>query len=169
MAINNNNSQPTLYLNQLAAGNWLQFDLVGSASNRDAVGAKIRVTLSGFAGGASEKTLTRWVEAGSGYAAQSAFPVHFGLGAAEEVAAVEITWPDGEVVRFGGDEIGINQALRVEQSGEVTVTSTPEGDAPQPAEATVASVGRVAASKAVETRGVALARTVGAESSAAGG
>ncbi len=64
------------------------------------------------------RTLTRWVEAGSGFAAQSAFPLHFGLGAAESVEAVEITWPSGRVARIEGEALGINRTVRVEEAAE---------------------------------------------------
>ncbi|MEM7354667.1 MAG: CRTAC1 family protein [Acidobacteriota bacterium] len=118
LAINNNNSRPTLYLNRIAdAGNWLQLALVGSTSNRDAVGAKVALTFG-------HRTLTRWVEAGSGYAAQSAYPLHFGLGQAEHVDAVEITWPSGEVVRLDGADVEVNRLLQVAETGEVVALAT---------------------------------------------
>ena len=90
---------------------------MGSASNRDAVGAKVALTLG------SDRTLTRWVEAGSGYAAQSAYPLHFGLGRAQRVEAVEITWPSGEVARLAGADLGINRTLRVEEGGGIAVVA----------------------------------------------
>ncbi len=112
VAINNNNARPTIYMNAfVTSGNWLRLDLVGSVSNRDAVGARVRLTLAGGEGG---KTLTRWVEAGSGYASQSAFPVHFGLGRAA-VETVEIVWPSGRVDHLDGGELGINRTVRIEE------------------------------------------------------
>lgn len=120
LAINNNNSRPSLFSNHLAAGNWLRLDLVGSDSNRDAVGARVSLTLPGGA-----RTLTRWVEAGSAYASQSAFPLHFGLGDAEAVEAVEITWPSGAVTRLEGGELGVNRTLRVDEAAGVAVAAAP--------------------------------------------
>ena len=121
LAINNNNSRPTIYSNRLAAGHWLRFELVGAASNRDAVGARVQLTFrtAGTPGGGRSRTLTRWVEAGSGYASQSAFPVHFGLGDATRVEAVEITWPSGATARIDGSDLEIDQTVRVEESGAV--------------------------------------------------
>lgn len=83
-------------------------------SNRDAIGARVRLEVG-------EKTLTRLVEAGSGYAAQSAFPVHFGLGDAESIRALEITWPGGRHERIEGDALAargitINTAVRIAES-----------------------------------------------------
>ncbi len=125
LAINNNGAPPTLYVNRLEPRNWLRLRLVGTSSGRDAVGARVALKLPADGGG---KTLTRWVEAGSGYAAQSAFPLHFGLGEAERVESVEITWPSGRVARIAGDQLGINRTLRVEEGAEdaaVTAARSP--------------------------------------------
>jgi hypothetical protein len=62
--------------------------LVGSASNRDAIGA--RVTLK-----AGAKTMIREVDGGNGYAGQSSQRVHFGLGEATSVTSLQIRWPSG--------------------------------------------------------------------------
>ena len=116
-AINNNNAQPSLFDNRLEVGNWLRLALVGSKSNRDAVGAKVRVAFQ-QPDGSGSRTLTRWVEAGSGYASQSAFPLHFGLGEASAVTDIEITWPSGRVAQIDGDQVQINRALRIEEGAE---------------------------------------------------
>ena len=124
LAINNNNARPTLYANRLAVGNWLRLELVGGDSNRDAVGARVRLTL-----GDGGKVLTRWVEAGSGYASQSAFPVHFGLGDASRVEAVEIAWPSGAVTSLPGTELGVNQTVRVDEAGGAAVIAAAPAEA----------------------------------------
>jgi len=114
-------------MNRLAsAGNWLGLALVGSSSNRDAVGAKVQVTFEvAAAEGVALKTLTRWVEAGSGYASQSAFPLHFGLGEADRIEGIDITWPSGESARIEGEGLAVNQTLHVEEStGGATVAQT---------------------------------------------
>ncbi|HSL23740.1 MAG TPA: CRTAC1 family protein [Vicinamibacterales bacterium] len=85
----NANQEPILYRNVTEApGNWIQLDLAGTTSNRDAIGA--RVTLKTGSG----KTLVREVDGGNGYAGQSARRVHFGLGR-DTVASIEIRWPSG--------------------------------------------------------------------------
>ena len=61
----------------------IAFRLVGTKSNRDAIGARIR--LDGQ---------TKWVTAGSGYLSQHTKSIHFGT--AEIAKAIEITWPSGE-------------------------------------------------------------------------
>ena len=118
VVVNNNHAPPTIYLNRLsAATNWLELELVGHASARDAVGARLELKLR-RPGSEDRRTLTRWVEAGSGYASQSAFPVHFGLGEGWQAEALEITWPSGHRDRLPGDALGVNRRLRLEEGRE---------------------------------------------------
>jgi hypothetical protein len=72
------------------AGHWVELKLVGSKSNRDAIGA--RVTLK-----AGAKTMIREVDGGNGYAGQSLHRIHFGLGAATSIASLQVRWPSGTV------------------------------------------------------------------------
>lgn len=122
MVINNNNAQPTLYLNDVKrSGAAVEIKLEGTRSNRDAVGARLRLTVAG-------KTMTRQVEAGSGYAAESMLPVHFGLGEADRIEAVEITWPSGLVQRFEGaqTEGWLNSQVRIQEGASEAVAVTLE-------------------------------------------
>jgi hypothetical protein len=66
----------------------LELKLQGTKSNRDGIGAKIRI----MAGGQAQ--YTHYTTA-SGYASSSAGPVHFGLGTAKVVDEIEIRWPSG--------------------------------------------------------------------------
>src|SRR5262249_10320310 len=68
--------------------NYVAFRLKGTRSNRDAIGAVVRV----YQG---EKVLTRQVLGICGYLAQSSHTLHFGLGDRPEIDRVEITWPSG--------------------------------------------------------------------------
>jgi enediyne biosynthesis protein E4 len=72
---------------------WLKLSLQGTKSNRDGIGAKIRVS----AGGQSQ---FNHVTTASGYASSSAGPVHFGLGMAKVVDELEIRWPSGTIQRL---------------------------------------------------------------------
>ena len=72
------------------ANHWIEFLLEGTKSNRDAIGARIKV----MAGG---KAQYNHVAFASGYASSSAGPVHFGLGSAKSADSVEIRWPSGIV------------------------------------------------------------------------
>ncbi len=120
VVIANNHAPPTFYLNRMATdADWLELELVGQESSRDAVGARVSLTLrsTGAGGGPGIRTLTRWVEAGSGYASQSAFPIHFGLGEAWRPEALEIAWPSGRLDRLRGADLGVNRRLRIEEGG----------------------------------------------------
>ena len=78
------------------------------APNRDAIGARVSVTLAG-------RRLLRRVFAGGTSLASSGPPeVHFGLGSARHVDAVEITWPDGAQSRF--EDVAVNQTVHIERT-----------------------------------------------------
>jgi hypothetical protein len=67
---------------------WLELALQGTKSNRDAIGAKVKITVSG-------KSQWDHVSHAAGYASSSAGPLHFGLGGAKAVDEIEIQWPSG--------------------------------------------------------------------------
>lgn len=80
---------PLLLRNDQATGHrWARFQLRGTTSNRDAIGAWISVTAGGI-------TQSRQVMPTRSYLSQSELPVTFGLGKAESIEAVEIVWPGG--------------------------------------------------------------------------
>lgn len=84
-----NNGPAWLFRNDQRAGNRaLRFHLVGTKSNRDAIGAVVRI----FYGGESQR---RWVKSGSSYLSQSELPVTFGVGKRDRVDRVVVTWPSG--------------------------------------------------------------------------
>jgi hypothetical protein len=70
------------------ANHWIELKLEGTKSNRDAIGARVKVT---------GKSLTQFnhVTTACGYASSSAGPIHFGLGADASVDLIEIRWPSG--------------------------------------------------------------------------
>ncbi len=91
-----------IWLNQSPGSNhWLEFKLQGTKSNRDGVGARIKVvTRSG--------AQYNHVFTSAGYASSSAGPVHFGLGANPSAERVEIRWPSGivqELRNVAGDRV----------------------------------------------------------------
>ncbi|MDJ0834877.1 MAG: CRTAC1 family protein [Acidobacteriota bacterium] len=90
IAINNNNAEPFIYRNAYeGAGEWLGFRLIGKKSNRDAIGASVTLTVNG-------KAMTRFVEAGSGYASQGQTTIHMGLGVDAQLERLEVRWPSGQ-------------------------------------------------------------------------
>jgi hypothetical protein len=121
IVINNNNSTPTIYLNNLrSVGKSIEIKLVGTHSNSDAIGAMVRLTVGG-------KTMTRQVEGGSGYASESMLPVHFGLGGANRIDGVEITWPSGLVQRFGQSQLDrfIGRLAWIEEGNDLIAEDRP--------------------------------------------
>lgn len=91
---------------------WLELELEGTASNRDAVGARITIEASGI-------TQMRDVEAGGGHHLQHSHVVHFGLGDATVIDSVTVRWPNGTVETISGAEVQGRYRV-VEGSGVVT-------------------------------------------------
>jgi enediyne biosynthesis protein E4 len=88
---NDFNSEPQILVSNLSehhAIHWLKVVLRGAVSNRDGLGAFVRV----FAGG---RTFFRYNDGKSGYLAQSALPLYFGLAGADKIDRVEVDWPSG--------------------------------------------------------------------------
>jgi len=85
-----NADQEALFYRNISegTGHWIELHLVGTKSNRDAIGARVTVR-------AGIQTWIREVNGGNGYASQSATRLHFGLGAAGKVDSIEIRWPSG--------------------------------------------------------------------------
>jgi hypothetical protein len=99
--------RPALWLNRAAAGrNWLRVKLEGVKSNRDGLGARVRVAT---AAGEQWNHATTSV----GYASASEKVVHFGLGAQKLVKTVEVRWPSGKTQTL--ENVSVNQALTVRE------------------------------------------------------
>jgi hypothetical protein len=85
-----NNGPAYLYRNDQQTGNHsIRFRLTGTKSNRDAIGAMIRIEHEG-------STQGRLVKGGSSYLSQSELPVTFGLGKRDKIDRVTIEWPSGK-------------------------------------------------------------------------
>ncbi|HEX2339076.1 MAG TPA: CRTAC1 family protein [Vicinamibacterales bacterium] len=95
-----NNGPAALFRNDQSSGNRsLRLKLVGTKSNRDAIGATVRI----FHAGVSQ---TRVVKSGSSYLSQSELPVTFGVGKQDRVERVVVTWPSGRTDEFKNVETG---------------------------------------------------------------
>jgi hypothetical protein len=89
-----NNGPAVLFRNDQAAGRRsLRIKLTGTKSNRDAIGATVRI----FHDGVSQ---SRMVKSGSSYLSQSELPVTFGVGTRDMVDRLVITWPSGATQEF---------------------------------------------------------------------
>jgi hypothetical protein len=96
-----------LFWNQLGnLSHWLKVELEGTASNRSAIGARVRVV----AGGHSQ---IREITSGSGNFSQNSLPAEFGLGDAAVVDTLEIRWPLGLVER--ATDVAADQFLEVRE------------------------------------------------------
>jgi Flp pilus assembly protein TadD len=92
------------------ANHSIAFELRGTKSNRDAIGARVEVDGQ-----------TKWLEAGSGFLSQHSKRMIFGLGAADSAQHVRITWPSGLVQEFTNLEAGRTYAV-TESSAAVRTT-----------------------------------------------
>jgi len=88
------------------ANHWLELALEGTKSNRDGIGARIKL----IAGGAAQYAQVSFA---AGYASSSAGPVHFGLGKSQAAESIEIRWPSGLVQELKNVPAG--QVIRVKE------------------------------------------------------
>ena len=91
VVILNSRREPTILRNDSTSkGHWLQVRLQGVKTNRDGVGARIKLT-------AGDLTLTDEVHSGRGYQSHYGMRLHFGLGNRDKVDRIEIRWVGGGV------------------------------------------------------------------------
>lgn len=93
--------------NALVSNHWIMFDLRGHKSNRDGIGAAIKVTTG------TGRTLYNHVTTSVGFMSSSDRRAHFGLGAETTVGHVEIRWPSGIVQRL--ENPPVDGILKVEE------------------------------------------------------
>jgi hypothetical protein len=86
------------------AGHWISLKLIGTKSNRNAVGAKVWLKAGGM-------TQVDEVHSGDSYLSHSDWRLHFGLGAATKVEEVTIRWPGGASEKLTG--LGVDKVLTV--------------------------------------------------------
>ena len=91
---NNRGDYPELLRNEGAnANHWLEVLLVGKRSNRDGIGASLKLTSEGL-------VQVEQAKGGTGYMSASDPRIHFGLGKHSKIDSLEITWPSGQVDRL---------------------------------------------------------------------
>jgi hypothetical protein len=88
VVINRMDSRPAVLLNESQPAHWIRLELVGSRSNRSAIGASVAVH-------AGDRVLHRQVKGGGSYASANDPRLLVGLGGADRVDRVEIRWPSG--------------------------------------------------------------------------
>jgi hypothetical protein len=94
LLLTTNNGTAYLYRNDQLAGNRsIRFRLVGTKSNRDAIGATVRIVSNGV-------HQLRMVKSGSSYLSQSELPLTFGLEKHDQIESAVINWPSGRTEEF---------------------------------------------------------------------
>ena len=93
--------------NALVKSHWIMFDLCGHKSNRDGIGATIKVATG------SGRLLYNHVTTSVGFMSSSDRRAHFGLGSETEIDHVEIRWPSGIVQRL--EHPAADRIVRVEE------------------------------------------------------
>ena len=102
--------KPRILMNKALKGNhWTTLDLRGHVSNRDAIGAKVKVTTK------SGRALYEHVTTSVGFMSTSDKRVHLGLGQESEIREIEITWPSGIVQRI--EHPSVDTLLHIEEAG----------------------------------------------------
>jgi len=105
------NGPPMVLVSNLSAETELRYvkvELEGSSSNRSAFSTKVVVT-------AGASRYTKWKDGKSGYLSQSDAPLYFGLGDADRVDQIDVTWPSGKTERIDGP-IELNRTLSIKES-----------------------------------------------------
>jgi enediyne biosynthesis protein E4 len=92
--VTTNGGSAFLYRNDVLTGNrGIRVKLTGTKSNRDAIGATVRVFADGLSG-------ARTVKTGGSYLSQSELPVTFGIGRRDRVERMVVKWPSGRIDEF---------------------------------------------------------------------
>ena len=107
LLVSNNGEAPQLLRNDGGnADHWLEIFLIGTKSNRDGVGAHVRVT-------AGDLVLHEQRKGGMSYQSAQDPRLHFGLGQHEKVDAIEIVWPSKAVTKLR--DLQANQIIAVKE------------------------------------------------------
>jgi enediyne biosynthesis protein E4 len=110
-----NNDGAYLYRNDVVNSNRsIRFRLVGTKSNRDAIGAVVRIVVQG-------QRQMRMVRSGSSYLSQSELPVTFGIGQDQQIDHVEIEWPSGAKEEY--KKLATGKSYQVIESKGITEES----------------------------------------------
>jgi hypothetical protein len=96
-----------------AANRSLRIKLIGTKSNRDGIGATVKLTAGG-------ETQTQMLRSGSSYLSASELVLTFGLGPHDKAEAIEVRWPSGQVDRMSNVPAGAT--ITVTEAKGITAT-----------------------------------------------
>jgi hypothetical protein len=104
------NAAPMLLISNLSDKvrvRFVEVKLAGTKSNRDGLGAIVKVTAGGT-------TYTKVYDGNSGYLSHSLYPLYFGLAAAESIDSIDVQWPSGATQRVAGP-IKVNSVVEIRE------------------------------------------------------
>jgi hypothetical protein len=104
--VNLNNVNKFLRNNKGNQNNWLILNLKGQTSNRDAIGARVKIS-------AGDKVQISQKKSTTGYLSQNDPRIHFGLAKADTIEKIEIRWPSGKLQVL--ENVKANQILDVKE------------------------------------------------------
>src|SRR5262249_13080131 len=118
VVISNVNAKPSLLVNDIRSGNhWIAFKTIGTRSNRDGLGARISIKVG-------KRTLVDEVRSGGSYISNSDMRVHFGLGSASRIDAVQIRWPNGATEQF--EKLEVDKIHTIREGTGIGVAANPK-------------------------------------------
>jgi enediyne biosynthesis protein E4 len=108
-----------LYVNELGnRNNWIEMNLVGTASNKSAIGARIRCVTDTL-------SQIREINSGSGYISQNMLRAHFGFGQRTKIDSIIVRWPSGLLDTY--TNVGVNQILTMTEGSTTAVVESKIG------------------------------------------
>jgi len=118
IAINNRGDYPELLRNDGGnANHWLEILLIGTRSNRDGIGASLKLTSEGF-------VHVEQAKGGMGYMSASDPRIFFGLGKRTKIDSLEITWPSGQVDKL--TNVPVDKIIVVKEGSGIVARSFPK-------------------------------------------
>ena len=90
IAVNCRGDAPVLLRNEGTQNHWVEVLLIGTKSNRDGIGAVLKLSAGGVA-------QVDQAKGGTSYMSASDPRIHFGLGKRNKIDSLQITWPSGQV------------------------------------------------------------------------
>lgn len=113
IVINNVNAAPELIRNDVRSpNNWLKIKLVGVKSNRDGIGARIKLTTE-------DGAQIEEVRSGSSYYSQNDLRVNFGVGRSAKIKSVEVHWTSGQVDTLS--DFAVNQIITIKEGNGLAI------------------------------------------------
>jgi enediyne biosynthesis protein E4 len=117
IATNNRGDFPSLLRNDGGnANHWLTVQLIGTKSNRDGIGASLKLTSEGF-------VQVEQAKGGMSYMSASDPRIHFGLGKRTKIESLEITWPSGQ--KDGLRNVAADQIIAVKEGSGIVPRTFP--------------------------------------------